>query len=232
LMLETFFVILYDNITLCKRSNNPMRNTPQLQPGQNKTKLANSDEKVDMWLQAARRGDKAQLDQLYEWAYQTAQAYYRHKVISEINLTNEDAEELTSTFFLEFERSLAKIKSAPRYTRHVVKKNLGRFLKRKRKLQFRNSLVSNQDLEMQPIAAEELHRWSDEDFMQYRAVLQCLKEVDEVTRKIIELRIEEPQQKFHEIARAMRMSETSVRMRATRFYGQVRKKYQKIRYNK
>ena len=80
------------------------------------------------------------------------------------------------------------------------------------------------------IPSEETERpwdsgWDDERWNQYRIVLRTLAESDEKTRTLIEYRLEEPPLSTREIAEKLGINPAAVRMRISRFYAEVRKKY-------
>ena len=171
--------------------------------------------------------------QLYRWAYVTAQNYYCLKVKVETSLTIQDAEELTTAFFLEFERTLPKMKTAVGFTRHVLRQNLHRYLQRKKQQQLRETTQYGEDLDTrfespaETEAGRPWENWSDEDFLQYQAVLESLNDSDDITRQIIQQRLETPPRQYKEIAEKLKMSETAIRMRVTRFYNSVRVCFEK-----
>lgn len=191
-----------------------------------------SDAEIERLLMAANNGREAEREKLFRWAYLTASNYYCLKVKSELALASVDAEELASDFFLEFERTFPRLKSAARFTRFVLKQNLKRYLKRKKQLRHRETSVAEEEINPQMIATpfEEPSRpwenWSDEDFHQYKAVLETYREIDGTTQKIIKYRLEDPPRPYKEISDQLKMSETSIRMRVMRFYSAVRRKYE------
>jgi len=201
-----------------------------------KALLEISDEEAERLLENAQEGNVEAKDKLYCWAYLTAYQYFNWSAQRENAIAVEDAEDLTAAFFLEFESTLPRLKSAARFTRHVIKQNLQRYIKRKKIRQHREILTPDQALENKAgdsAAEAEVEPWKDwteEQFMQYRAVLEALKNADGSTQKIIQYRMEDPPLEHKEIAGLLKMSETSIRMRVTRFYSLVRKKYEKIRY--
>lgn len=192
------------------------------------------DEDVEGLLIAVRNGNHSAKEDLFDWAYWTGHHYYQMKVVSEKLLTPEDAEDLTSDFFLEFERALPRLRSATGFTRHVLKQNLKRYLRRKRRRQIKEKLLSHTEMNRKSrdsMVEQQTHVWevwSDEEFLQYQAVLQVLRETDEATKQIMQLRLQDPPMQFNRIAERMKISETAARMRATRFYGLVRQKYRKV----
>ncbi len=201
-----------------------------------KNLLALSDDEVERLLAGARASSPEKTDQLLTWAYLTAHQYFHRNLPKERAFSPEDAEDLASAFFLEFERTLPRLKSATRYTRHVLKRNLQRHLRRQKLRRLRSILMSDEALEkkaggLAPAETEQpWQKWTDEQFLQYQAVLRALQSVDEVTRQIMQFRMQEPPLEHKEIAGRLGMSETAIRMRVTRFYALVRKKYEKIRY--
>ncbi|HHL73626.1 MAG TPA: Lrp/AsnC family transcriptional regulator [Bacteroidetes bacterium] len=198
--------------------------------------LAIADQEVESLLKAAQNGDAAAWDKLSHWVYLTGQEYYQSKIAAEQHLSKEDAEDLTTSLFLEFENNLPHLKSATRFTRYLLKQNLKRYLRRKRQKRLREVLVPLQKIiekHKSPDDTSQQHAWqdwTDDEFLQYQSVLQTLQQSDDTTQQIIRARLEEPPIQFNEIAARLSMSETSVRMRAVRFYSQVRKQFKKLRY--
>lgn len=193
-----------------------------------------SDEDVETWLEAAKAGDEEATEHLCCWAYVTARRYYHLKVQVERLLLADEAEELASDFFLEFERTWPRIHFATRFSRRVLQNNLGRFLKRKRQRKQREAhaqasgqFIASSQVDKSSInaAASSWQHWSDEEWHQYQAVLKVLDESDEKTRRIITQRLKNPPVPYKEIARHMQASETAIRMRISRFYGAVRLRY-------
>ncbi len=186
-----------------------------------------SDEQVEHWLQAAKAGSRYELEQLCSWAYLTAFNYYRLKTKIEQALSLHDAEELAGQFFLEFERAWPQLRSATRFTRRVLRSNLRRFLQRKRH-QRRHEVLLFGGLAAADEAERPWERWSDEQWYQYRAALCVLNEADEQTRALITYKLKTPSPPYKEMAEAMNMTETAVRMRISRFYAAVRRRYHQI----
>ena len=189
---------------------------------------------VEGLLEQAQNGEGEARDRLCSWSYLTASRYYREKVRVEKTLKTEDAEDLTTAFFLEFDGTLPRLRSATHFTRHVLKQNLKRYLKRKKQRLLKETPTPLNELENKAeksAAAESTNpweRWTDEKFLQYQTVLQSLNSADDLTRQAIEYRLEHPPMPYQEIAGHLNMPETAIRMRVARFYSLVRKKYQKI----
>jgi len=194
------------------------------------------DEEVERLLAGAGANFPEAKDQLLTWAYLTARQYFYRNLPRERALSAEDAEDLTTAFFLEFERALPRLQSATRYTRHVLKRNLRRHLRREKLRRRRGIIMSDEALEKKAggLAAADTERpwqkWTAEQFLQYQAVLRALRSADDMTRQIIQFRMQEPPLEHKEIAGHLGMSETAIRMRVMRFYALVRKKHEKIRY--
>jgi len=193
--------------------------------------LQTSDEGVEAWHARAQRGDGAAKEQLCRWAYLTAHEYYHAKVGTERSLTYHDAEELAGEFFVELEQSLPQIRIATRYTRHMLKAKLQRYLKRKRKLQLRETSLPGLAPPVPPPPDDRSQRpwehWSDTEWYQYQATLQVLQEADETTRTIVEMRVRDAA--YAEIARVVELSEAALRMRVARFYKAVRERFELLR---
>lgn len=181
----------------------------------------------------AQNGDSVARATLFEWAYISAAHYYHQKLVSESYLSTEDAEELASAYFLEFERALPRLRSATRFTRSVLKRNLKRYLRQKKKRRLLENLLpqklNSDNISFPDESSTAWENWTDKEFNQYRTVLKALKSVDEVTQQIIQSRLQDPPMQFNAIAQKLNLTETAVRMRATRFYALVRKKYKSIK---
>ncbi|MDL1876791.1 hypothetical protein FBQ85_16730 [Cytophagia bacterium CHB2] len=194
-----------------------------------------SDEEVERLLSSSRANSSEAKEQLLTWGYLIAQQYFYRNLPRERALSPEDAEDLTTAFFLEFERNWPRLHSATRYSRHVLKRNLRRHLRRQKLRRRREIILRDEALEKEAegLSAETMQpwqKWTDEQFLQYQAVLRALRSTDEVTRQIIQFRLQEPPLEHKEIAGHLGMVETAIRMRVTRFYAIVRKTYEKIRY--
>lgn len=144
------------------------------------------DERVEGLLERAQNGDSAARTTLFEWAYLVAAQYYHKKSASESYLTTEDAEELASAYFLEFERALPRLQSATRFTRSVLQRNLKRYLRQKKKRRVLESLLAEQlmsdKISLPDESSTAWENWTDKEFNQYRAVLKALKSTDDVTQ--------------------------------------------------
>ena len=213
---------------LCTAVSGSMLNHYQAPPHvcEEQVLLDVTDAQVEHWLEAAKAGSRPDLEWLCSWAYLTAFNYYRLKTKIEQALSLHDAEELAGQFFLDFEQAWPELRSATRFTRRVLQSNLRRFLQRKR--QQRRYEVAM----FGGVAADEAERpwerWSDEQWYQYQAALCVLNEADEQTRALITYKLKTPPLACKEMAEAMNMTETAVRMRISRFYAAVRRRYHQI----
>jgi DNA-directed RNA polymerase specialized sigma24 family protein len=185
-----------------------------------------SDSEITQWLKDAKGGNRGARDKLCRWAYFTASEYYHSKVSSERHFTFHDAEELTSQFYLEFEQTLPRIRTATHFTRRLLSRMLGRYINRERHRHLREASRATFDDIL--VAIDESvdppwNSWTDHVWRQYRATLRELQFTDAITRRIIECRVGEV--KYAQIAEEINLSEAAVRMRVARFYKAVRRRF-------
>lgn len=197
----------------------------------NRFYLSADDEDVEDWLKAAKVGDEASQERLCCWVYATARQYYLQKLKVEPWLSMQDAEELATQCYLEFERAWPRLRSATHYTRRVLPTNLRRYLQRKKQRQRREAPTT-------PARLIQLHdassgkpqrpweRWSDREWLQYRITLQVLNNADDTTRAILNYRLENPPLPCKLIAQKLDLTAPAVRMRISRFYAAVRQHFQ------
>jgi len=183
-------------------------------------------------LRKAQSGDPEACHRLLGWAYRSAREYYRGKVGVELLLSRVDAEELTGTFLVEFERAWPRIRSLGHYTRRMLRNNMQRYLRRKRERLFRVTAWSGHDLDTIPVAADHessphpMEEWGDDEAAQFAAVRETLARSDSVTRTLMSLRSCDPPLSYAVIAERLETTETALRMRATRFYRAVRETHE------
>lgn len=190
-----------------------------------------SDAEVERWLAEARSGDPVARENLCCWAYLTAAEYYRAKMGFERLISLQDAEELTSQFFLEFEQSIPSIRTATHFARRLLKAKLGRYIRREKKHQKREIGQSRLDLlDTSPAHDEHSDRpwesWTDTEWYQYRATLEVLNSTDPRTREILEARARG--MGYEEIVPMLGLSEAALRMRVARFYKAVRNRFKAL----
>lgn len=187
-----------------------------------------SDREVEKWHEEAREGRMDARNKLCCWAYVTAHEYFHAKARAERSLTSHDAEELTSEFFVEFERTLPRIRTATRFTRRMLKYQLVRYIERERrdhKRKVSGSRLEDFEFTIGPDEYEERpwKRWGDAEWHQYRATLQVLQNADATTRSVVESRLRGLS--YKQIAANLNVTEAALRMRVARFYQSVRRHY-------
>ena len=187
-----------------------------------------SDRQIERWHEDAKEGLEGARDKLCCWVYLTALEYYHSKVSVEPHFTLHDAEELTSQFFVEFEQSLPRIRTATHFTRRMLKHMLGRYIQREKKhynrevtRPFFEELATSRTVDEH--VDQPWERWSDSVWHQYQATLQELQKTDAITRKIIEYRVRDVA--YSVIAVEIKLSEAALRMRVARFYDAVRRRH-------
>ncbi|MFT5142116.1 MAG: DNA-directed RNA polymerase specialized sigma24 family protein [Rhodothermales bacterium] len=178
-------------------------------------------------LEQAQAGDCQSRDRLLGWAYVTAHSYYRRKVSVESALTRADAEDLASSFYLEFAKAWPRIKAVYHYTRRMLKNNLRRHLVRARSQRNREVLLSQEEMlrrfEARAVAASSLEgEWSDHDWLKYRVIGKVMERADHRTRELVQYRCADPGLPYREISLRTGTSEAALRMRMARFYQSVR----------
>lgn len=178
-------------------------------------------------LSRAQAGDCQARDRLLGWAYVTAHTYYRNKSDVERTLSPADAEDLASSFYLEFVKAWPRIQVVVHYTRRMLKNNLRRHLTRARIRHGRETLVAHTDL-IRRFEAKALHNSGhvsepgDREWLKQRVIGRVIKTADETTRQLVQYRCHDPVLTYREIARRTGTSEAALRMRMARFYRTVR----------
>ncbi len=187
------------------------------------------DPEVEAWLQHAHGGNRAALEKLQQWAYLTARNYYTWKVDETPGLAADQVDELTNDFFLEFDLAWPRMRSATHYTRRLLKNHWIRYCEKKHKQKRREAPLQDADQGEVRHAAEipdqPWEKWDDDELLQYHIVLQMLQEAKPALREVIALRLKDPPVEYRAIAKSLKTSETSIRMRVSRFYSAVRKRY-------
>ena len=187
-----------------------------------------SDSQIEQWHEQAKEGHEEAREKLCCWGYLTALDYYHSKVSVERHFTLHDAEELTSQFFVEFEQTLPRVRTATHFTRRMLKHMLGRYIQREKKHYYRETTRPFLDefatsRTVYEHVDQPWERWSDPVWHQYQATLYELKKTDAITRKIIEYRVKDVA--YSEIAGEIELSEAALRMRVARFYDAVRRRH-------
>ena len=180
------------------------------------------DATVEAWLERARRGDEESLALLRGWAYRSAKEYFKIAARRERFITSQDVEEMTSGFFLEFDREWRKIRSATRYARFMMSTWVARYLKKKRIRLQREVLVESTDVAAPDEGERPWRAWDDLVWSRYRAILTQIARSDGLTRAVVTGRLSDPPRPYRELSRELDTTETALRMRMTRFYRAVR----------
>lgn len=188
------------------------------------------DDVVEGWLAQARDGHLRSLELLRCWAYFNARRYFSSKVLTEKSLSQSEVGDLTSKFYVEFERIWPTARRITNYSRSLMRCTLTRYIgkkKRRREVPFffpeweDSQLLSGGD----EYDAAAFDRWTETEWNRYESVLLALSESDEMTRKVVSARLASPPVQYSEIARRLRSTESALRMRMTRFYRLVRMKH-------
>lgn len=190
------------------------------------------DERAAEWLERAKAGDPEAREALLGWAYGTACAYYRAKLDVETALTVNDAHDLAGSFVEAFHGAWPRVCAVRNYTRRMLRNNLNRYLQQKRQIRSRET----------PLACEAESRYEgsphprwdespeegDDRWRMLVAVRRSLDRSDECTRLLIQARVGPEQPSYRELAMRLGLSESALRMRATRFYRMVRIEHERL----
>lgn len=222
------------------------RRRPNYQPNQDELVHADNhdprvvdapDEQVEQWLGKAQTGDVESLERLRCWAYFSANRYYESKVHVEKALSAVDVADLTSTFYVDFEKIWPKARSITRYGRMLMKSTLGRFIgarRRRREIPF--GMPGLDDLTGSEAGVDEEPRgfqsWGDTEWDQYEAILIAFADADEVTRKVVAARLSTPPVPYADLAVRMITTEAALRMRMSRFYGLARLRFEETEFRR
>lgn len=180
------------------------------------------------WLIGSQAGEEESRLRMYAWVHRCALNYYLSKTVIEPLLSYHDAQDLASDCLIEFERSWREVRSLPHYTRRMLKNNLQRFLKRKRRVLQRERTLGSDEMELQAYEAIrytpvfEFERLSDEDERRYRSAVCALRQADPIVQDLFKYRVFSETMTYREIAEHLGASETSLRMRMARFNKRVR----------
>ena len=189
-----------------------------------------TDERVEAWLHEAKAGNDQSLANLRAWVYATASVYFRHRATRERSVTEYDAEEMASSFFIEFDTAWPRVKSATKYTRFLLSSWVARYMKNKRQRQCRESSISN-DVAGEDSTERPWRSWDDTAWAQYQAVLRTFVSLDPCTRSVVIGRLQAPPRPYRELSAELQASETSLRMRMSRFSRSVRAAYEESASN-
>ncbi|MEM1269577.1 MAG: hypothetical protein AAF752_14985 [Bacteroidota bacterium] len=194
--------------------------------------LAQPDEVIEGWLAQARAGDADARERLDFWAYTNARNYFAHKSGEKTWMTLSDVNAMTSDFFVEFERALPRMRLVTHYSRRLLKNQWIRYDQKRRKRRRREGELSEVIERRMKAEAPEPTRWrdwDDEQMLQYRCLLATLKAAKPELQAILKQRLQDPPVEYSIIADQLGVTETALRMRVSRFYGAVRRRYEKLR---
>ena len=186
---------------------------------------------LDEWLQLSLDGDATSRNRMLIWVHQAALDYYLAKVHVEALLTRADALDMASESVVEFDRSWRRVRTVAHYCRRMFKNNLSRFLKRKRRLLQREQEldVLRSDTSGVSISVEqplfEFDRFSDDQLRRLRLARRELDLADNAIRSLFDYRVFVGNLTYAEIGEILGTTETSLRMRMTRFNRKVRNRY-------
>ncbi len=190
------------------------------------------DDEVERWLEGAQSGDVKSLEKLRCWAYFNARSYFGSRVPAERSLQEGDIGDLTSKFFIDFEKIWPKARCITRYSRSLMKCTVTRYLgsrRRRREVPLEIPGLGNGELPVEEsaiqVATDAYNNWSDVEWEQYEAVLQAFSNADSFTRRIVTARMSSPPIPYSVLADELRSTTTSLRMRMSRFYRLVRSIY-------
>jgi DNA-directed RNA polymerase specialized sigma24 family protein len=183
---------------------------------------------LDDWLKQSRAGSAVSRNQMLVWVHRAALEYYLSKVHVEALFSKPDAWDLASESVVEFERSWHRVRTVAHYCRRMFKNNLSRFLKRKRKMMHREQELDVPGLESSVISVSgtqpvfEFESMSDEQLRRLQIARQELVLADDVIRCLFNYRVFSGCLTYAEIGEILGTTETSLRMRMTRFNRRVR----------
>jgi hypothetical protein len=191
-----------------------------------------SDEEVERLLAAAKTGDVNAREELLCWAYETALHYFSRTI--EDRRPIQDAEDFASEFVLDLEKKLSVLRSATRYARSVLRIwKTTRIRSLLEKLQKSSRAAAPISAVEESVDSEK--QFSEEQILQLAVIFRTLKKADPITKEIVEKfyfenrTSEEISIEMNRKKRPIKMKETAVNMRRSRFYFQVRQNYDKLK---
>ncbi|TDI72811.1 MAG: sigma-70 family RNA polymerase sigma factor [Bacteroidetes bacterium] len=194
--------------------------------------VINGTERLDEWLSRSLDGDVTSRDKMLVWVHTSALEYYLGKVHVEPLLSKSDAWDMASESVVEFERSWSRVRKVAHYCRRMFKNNLSRFLRKKRKSMHREQELSVPDLDTLSVSVTgfypvfEFDAFTDDQLDQLRIARRELDMADDIVRCLFEYRVFAGCLTYAEIGEILGTSETSLRMRMTRFNRRVRSRYE------
>ena len=189
---------------------------------------------LDEWLEQSRAGDVISRNKMLIWVHRSALEYFQAKVPLEALLTTADAWDMASESVIEFERSWIRVRRVGHYCRRMYKNNLNRFLKRKRRLLRRELALDITHIERANIESAvanprfEFERLSDGDKRKIATAQAELDQADPALKCLFEYRVFSGRLTYAEIGEILGTSETSLRMRMTRFNRRVKNRHAQL----
>lgn len=193
---------------------------------------------LDDWLKQSRAGDVISRNKMLIWVHRSALDYYQSKVPVESLLTSADAWDMASECVIEFERCWLRVRLVGHYCRRMFKNNLNRFLTRKRRLLRRELELDLKYIERANISTAvsipkfDFEQLSDEDRLKVATARAELDRADEAVKSLFEYRVFSGSLTYGEIGEILGTSETSLRMRMTRFNRRVKNRHAQLESSK
>jgi len=196
---------------------------------------SNDGSTAERWHVRSLSGDQISRDRLLAWVHACATEYFQAKTGIEPLLTHQDAQDLASECVVEFSKCWTRVRSVSHYCRRMYKNNLRRYLKRRRRLLHRESILLQHEIEhygREAISCDpvfEFERYSDEDLRRIRFASREVTNADLPIRELFHYRVLAGSLTYAEIAESTGATETSLRMRMARFNRRVRREYARSR---
>ena len=192
----------------------------------------------DAWLHRSLAGDESDRQRMFVWVHECGRRYYLEKTAVEPLLSYHDAQDLATEALIEFEKSWRRVRSVEHYTRRMLKNNLQRFLKRKRRCLKRESILAPEQIEYHASEAV-IHtpefgfeRFSDEDLRRVHTASDALEQADPIVQLLFRYRVFSESMTYREISEIVGATETSLRMRMARFNRRVRELHRRQELNR
>lgn len=187
------------------------------------------DKDVETWLEQAKDGDAKALDHLRCWAYCTAVKYLGIRARGERLLSTYDIEEMASSFFVEFDGSWPRIRSATHYTRFLLSTWIARYRKKRRVEEDREISFDDVKALSESPGSCVWWEWDDERWARFQAMWLTFQAQDPCTKAVVEGRLTVPPVPYQSLSTQLDSTETALRMRMTRFQKAVRENYNQLR---
>jgi len=216
--------ITYYPRTMCYRYCSDLRNVKLFTP-----------EALQEVLSAAQSGKAEARAELLTWLYRTALDYFYSKVSIEQRLSAEDAQDLACETVIEFSKSWLGVQTPIHYARRMMKNNLARFLKKERLRCQRVCALDSDVVERLEKRGQRHTGFHEDDSIDDNDRIKChliqheMSHADASIQSIIHYRVLAGSLTYAEIAGILNTSDTSLRMRMTRFKHRVRERHDLIR---